>query len=71
MDAWDMEIDVVNNGGSTTSTLYRDGDKVHTWDLGDVWIPQEGDFDWNVIYWRSASGAVGADGPIGRKRHSH
>ena len=50
MNAWDMEIDVVNDKNNTTSTLYRDGDKVHTWEFGDCWSPQEGDFDWNTIY---------------------
>ena len=50
MNQWDMELDVVHDGEKTSSTLYRDGDKVHTWDFGNIWIPQEGDFDWNVIY---------------------
>lgn len=50
MNAWDMEIDVANDNNKTTSTLYRDGDKVHTWQLGSCWIAQEGDFDWNTIY---------------------
>ena len=50
MDHWNMELDVVSDNGNTTSTLYRDGDKVHTWELGEQWVSQLGDFDWDVIY---------------------
>lgn len=50
MNQWDMELDVVKDGDITTCTLYRDGDKVQTWEFKDIWDSSEGDWDWNIIY---------------------
>ena len=56
MDHWDLELGIesahVNKrSNNTVLTLYRDGDKVETWDTKkDLWDSKEGDFDWNFIY---------------------
>lgn len=56
MDHWDLElgiesIHVNKRSNNTVLTLYRDGDKVETWDTKkDLWDSKEGDFDWNFIY---------------------
>lgn len=46
MDHWDMELGIDNN----QCILYRDGDKVETWDFKNIWNEKEGDWDWNTIY---------------------
>lgn len=51
MNQWDLELSIETTcNGVTTCTLYRDGDKPRTWELGDVWDAKAGDWDWNTIY---------------------
>ena len=46
MDHWDTELGIDNN----QCVLYKDGDKVETWDFKNIWNEKERDWDWNTIY---------------------
>lgn len=50
MDYWDLELSIETSEKMTTCVLYRDGDKVTTWELQTVWDTKIGDWDWNTIY---------------------
>ena len=51
MDKWELELDVIMEKRNTTCGLYRNEEKIHTWDFEDkVWIDKIGDFDWDIIY---------------------
>jgi hypothetical protein len=50
MDEWDLDISVEGHKDSTLVVLYKDGEKPKEWKFKNLWIPNEGDFDWNVIY---------------------
>lgn len=50
MEQWDMELSVEKIKSKTSCVLYRDDDKVMTWDFDEVWNDKEGDWDWNTIY---------------------
>lgn len=50
MTQWDMELSIETSGRDTVCGLWRDGEKIHTWNFKDAWDWKEGDWDFNTIY---------------------
>jgi hypothetical protein len=50
MTHWDMELSIETSGRNTVCGLWRDGEKIRSWDFKDAWDWKNGDWDFDTIY---------------------